>query len=179
MTKLNKIIKQNKKLEPTLIIIDMQEEFLKNFTQEQRKELINEQINIIKESINLGIPILTFEYINSGNTINQIKEITNKIESHQTLIKPNNSIFTNKDTIKILNKWKINTIILTGINATSCIYETIEDALKNKIQIITSKTLIANPQIWMNKSKTDKVHNKSVQNLNTKLNWIYENSIII
>jgi nicotinamidase-related amidase len=129
-----------------LIIIDMQDFFLKKFVSNIKKSLVRNQGVLIDLCVKKNIPIIILEYkckgILRGKTISQLKKKT-KYALKEVIIKENNSGFTNTRLDIVLKDLKINEVILAGINANGCIQDTAIGALHRKYKVITSLGVMA------------------------------------
>lgn len=122
-----------------LIIIDMQDSFLKT---KEKLELIEKQIPVIKFCMMKNIPIAIFEYDGEDTNI-LIKESLLNYTYKKTFIKHTDDAFY----VRYFNIWleinKINTILLMGVNACCCVYDTAKSITKNGFNLITIGDLIA------------------------------------
>ena len=129
-----------------LIIIDMQDFFLKKFVSNIKKSLVRNQGVLIDLCVKKNIPIIILEYkckgILRGKTISQLKKKT-KYALKEVIIKENNSGFTNTRLDIVLKDLKINEVILAGINSNGCIQDTAIGALHRKYKVITSLGVMA------------------------------------
>jgi nicotinamidase-related amidase len=132
-----------------LVIVDMQNFFLKNMKKENKKQLINNQLCIIDYCVENNIPIIELEYAypgeNRGKTISQLPK--QYIPKH-TITKFSNGGFTKTDLDIKLQELNIGEIILIGINASGCVQDTAIGGLNRKYKITTAKGIIANT--WSN-----------------------------
>jgi nicotinamidase-related amidase len=129
-----------------LIVVDMQDFFLKNFTRSTKDKLIENQIQVIKASIKNHVPIILLEYKAGGKlrgkTTRKILEVF-KPKPTSIIVKENNSGFTNTNLDIILKELKAKKLILMGANANACVQDTALGALKRGYKVITSKGVIA------------------------------------
>ena len=129
-----------------LIIIDMQDFFLKKFVSNIKESLVLNQSILIDLCVKKNIPIIILEYkckgILRGETIPQLKKKT-KYALKEVVVKENNSGFTNTRLDMILKDLKINEVILAGINANGCIQDTAIGALHRGYKVTTSLGVMA------------------------------------
>ncbi len=131
-----------------VILVDMQDFFLKNLKSNLIKELVANQLKIINFSIAHNIPLIVLEYkaggILRGKTTKGLQEKIQDISGARVLIKESNSGFTKTGLDQILKEAKITKLVLMGINANGCVQDTAIGALRRKFSVITSKGIIAN-----------------------------------
>lgn len=129
----------------TVLIVDMQDFFLKNLDPFVKKTLLKNQLRIIDACTEKNFPFILLEYGDKGVSRGKTNtSITSKIKNIQLLVKNNNSGFTKTTLDLILKKLHTKNIIVMGINANGCVQDTIIGALKRKYKIITSHGIIAN-----------------------------------
>ena len=133
-----------------VILIDMQDFFLNNFSSATRNYLINEQSKILDLCVNENIPLVVFEYkaggVNRGKTTPKLEKKIRKI-SQEIIIKENNSAFTKTHLDKILKGLKVKRILLMGINANGCVQDTAIAAIHRGYKVITSSELMASASV--------------------------------
>jgi nicotinamidase-related amidase len=129
-----------------LILIDMQDFFLKKFVPSIRKNLIQNHSVLIDLCIKKDIPIIVLEYKCRGNlkgeTISQLKKKIKDVLK-KVIIKENNSGFTKTKLDMVLKDLKIDEVILAGINANGCIQDTAIGALHRGYDVTTSLGIMA------------------------------------
>ena len=130
-----------------LVLIDMQDFFLKNFVPSVKKKLIHNQTVLIDLCVKNNIPIIVLEYkcrgIFRGETILQLKKKIKPILK-EVIIKESNSGFTDTNLNTVLKDLKTKEVILAGINANGCIQDTAIGALYRGYKVTTSLGVIAN-----------------------------------
>jgi nicotinamidase-related amidase len=129
-----------------LILIDMQEFFLRNLKQDVREKLIENQIEIIDFCIKNKIPVFITQYnclgIFRGKTI---PVLLNKIGGNlvRTIVKLNNSAFTKTELDSYLKELKIKKLLIMGVNGNGCVQDTTISALKRGYEVIIPNGTIA------------------------------------
>jgi nicotinamidase-related amidase len=137
---------KNTSSKTAIILVDMQDFFLKNFKKNVRSKLVDNQLKVLERCKKEKIPLIVLEYktrgIYRGKTTPALSE---KIKSiyHNTIIKENNSGFTNTDLGKTLDDLKIKKLFIMGINANACVQDTAISALKRGYRVIVSKETMA------------------------------------
>jgi nicotinamidase-related amidase len=141
MIKVN-LLKKN----TAVIIVDMQDFFLDNFTPKNRELLIMNQIKIIKLCVKNKLPFVILEYkcrgIFRGELIKKLDKMIKNTQK-ETIIKESNSGFTDTNLDSILNNLKIKQILLFGINANGCVQDTAIGAIRRGDRVITASGIIA------------------------------------
>lgn len=143
-----------------VLIIDMQKVFLEDIDGKERRRLIESQAEILNYCAEHDIPIVVVEYRGCGKTIRELKRRIKKVPRQEFVTKNVNNGFRNPELEEALKTWGVKKIILMGVNASACVIETAEGAIKKGFQIATSECLIAD------EGKTDK-----------SLPWYKKNSI--
>lgn len=123
-----------------LIIVDMQDFFLKNFYKDKVKKLVGNQSKVISFCVKENIPIFLLEYATRGKTIKALRDIA---KDSSTIIKENNSGFRDTKLDEILKMFGTKSIILMGINGSGCVQDTAIGAIKRNYKIMTSEDIIA------------------------------------
>ena len=126
-----------------VLIIDMQDFFLKKVTKENRDRIIPDQIKIIDFCAKNNVPIIVLEYKNRGNTTKILKEKLQKLSNVQIIVKEYNSGFRGTHLDEILGNMKVKNILLMGINASGCVQDTAIGALHRGYKILTASMVIA------------------------------------
>ena len=121
----------------------MQMKFIQNDI--EKVEIIPNQISVLKFCVAKQIPVVVFEYLENGITIKEINDVLKKKKDAQVyyLQKKYDDAFYNPTLSKILKSFATKTILIMGINAGFCVYETTKTAIKKGYQVTTSKDLIA------------------------------------
>ena len=128
-----------------VLIIDMQQFFLKRFDKVIRDELILNHIKFLQFCLKNKMPVITTEYkcrgIFRGHLIPQLEKMIKK-NLIASIIKESNSGFVDTNLHTILEKLKIQKIIIIGVNANACVQDTAKGAICRGFKVITSKGLI-------------------------------------
>jgi nicotinamidase-related amidase len=130
-----------------VIIVDMQDFFLKNFPVSISNELVYNQKKVIGLCIKKKLPFLLLEYkaggISRGKTILKLKKMVNN-SVRGIINKENNSGFTKTNLDRTLRDLNIGAILLMGLNANGCIQDTAIGAIHRGYKVITAKGIVAN-----------------------------------
>jgi len=138
-----------------LIIVDMQNIFLKNMSSKNKKILIQNQLSVIKACVKKKIPVIELEYDVVGMTkAKTISKLHNLYKPIYTVVKKDNGGFTNTDLEDTLIKMKVREIILIGINANGCVQDTAMGGINRGYKITTVLDTIAN--VWRDDLKLSK-----------------------
>lgn len=129
-----------------VILVDMQDFFLKTFEKKVRNTLIENQLTVLEFCKKKKIPLVVLEYktrgIYRGSTTAPLLEKI-KATPHTLIIKEKNSGFTNTNLEQILKDWKIKNLFIIGINANACVQDTAISALKRGYKVFVSKETMA------------------------------------
>jgi nicotinamidase-related amidase len=145
-----------------VIIVDMQDFFLKGFPEGKVQELVSNQNKVISFCIKSKIPIFVLEYAKRGETTKPLKSNLKKVSDTAIVKKENNSGFRNTNLHELLQELKVKNIVLMGINASGCVQDTAIGAVKRGYKIITARGVIAS-------------NTKKDANLNTSKKWYSKN----
>lgn len=126
-----------------VFLIDMQSGFIKNDA--QKIDIVSNQMLVLEFCITKLIPVVVFEYLDQGRTIRNITRLLKNKNNGSIyfLEKIYDDAFLNPVTDKILKAYDIDTILLMGVNASYCVYETAKTALAKGYCVATSADLIA------------------------------------
>lgn len=126
-----------------VLLIDMQEDFVAN--NYRKIKIIPNQVRILEFCNANLIPIVIFECVGYGKTVEEITAVAeNKLgNSVHFLEKKYDDAFSNPTLDCILKSFQAKTILIMGINAGFCVYETTQSALLKGYQVVTSRDLIA------------------------------------
>jgi nicotinamidase-related amidase len=129
-----------------VIIVDMQDFFLKNFPASISKSLIENQTHILNLCIKKKIPIVLLEYkaggILRGKTTAKLLKLVNG-SIVKTFVKENNCGFTDTTLHDTLKDLRIGTVLIIGLNANGCVQDTAISALHRGYKVITGDGVIA------------------------------------
>ncbi len=126
------------------VVIDMQECFLRRITSEERDYTIEEQIKVINKLSEINVPVIIIEFKNSGETDLRIKKAVEKIYFGSYISKEDYSGFSNPELYQTLRIFNSRELILMGINASSCVMSTAEEAMLRGYGLVTNKNIILN-----------------------------------
>lgn len=131
-----------------IVIIDMQEYFLKTGNKEKVDELIANQIEVIGLSKKLNLPIYDINYIHSeknmGSTISELKSNLQNYNGYQPMGKYSDNMFS-KDGEQILESIQIDDVkhlFFMGVNASLCVKDSLEGAFNNGFKVSSSSEVI-------------------------------------
>jgi len=141
-----------KKLEPKLninghvgaLIIDMQPDFLRSIEDSERAKLISSHLKMAKFLVANNIPTVVLEYWDEGSTEREIRDEIDKLPKHKYITKYDDDGFTQRSLHETLRDWKIKDLIIMGINASFCVKDTAQSAIRKGYSIYTARQLLAN-----------------------------------
>jgi nicotinamidase-related amidase len=158
------------KIDPTrfgVLIIDMQESFLKDISSVDKIRLINTQNNLINLCAIRDYPITILEYEGEGKTIIELINSIRLVPRYSFLKKlHDNAFLDNPDLQAKLKFWNLETLCLTGINAECCILDTAVGAIEQGYNLLTSRDLLASEKgikgvLWAEKGFAEKSSQKN------------------
>ena len=138
--------KQGRTKNIAVVIVDMQDFFLKKFKPEILDALIKNHLVIIDFCIKNRLPFIVVEYKAGGKFRGKtIQKLDNRIKNvhKETFIKEHNSAFTDTKLDEILKNLKTKEVLLIGINANACIQDTAIGALHRGYKVVTGHGIIA------------------------------------
>ncbi len=126
-----------------VLLIDMQEYFIAN--KYRKRKIIPNQVRILEFCNANLIPVVIFECVGYGKTVEEITATADNKSGNSVyfLEKKYDDAFSNPKLDSILDSFKTKTILMMGINAGFCVYETAKSALLREYQVVTSRDLIA------------------------------------
>jgi hypothetical protein len=136
----------SKQKNTAVILVDMQDFFLKNFKLSLRKILIENQLHVIDSCLKNKFPFIVLEYKSRGISRGSlIKDLDEKIKNvyKEVLVKENNSGFTQTKLDSILKQLHVKNILIMGVNANGCVQDTAIGALNRGFKVMTSCGIIA------------------------------------
>ncbi len=141
-----------------VVIIDMQDFFLRRFDAVVRKEVVANQQDIIDFCNKNGVPVVLVEYEGKGRgrTLSVLRNRIKKSLLVDVISKPNNSAFRDTDLEGLMKELKVRSMVLMGINASGCVQDTAIGALRRGYKIVTSRGVIASSSVrdkYLNTSK--------------------------
>lgn len=107
-----------------VLIIDMQEKFIKDHKDYSIQEKISSQQRLLNACTVLDLPVAVLEYESNGETIPQITDYALKVPKNKFIIKIWDDGFHKTDLAHLLAEWGVNHLILAGINSGVCVKET-------------------------------------------------------
>ena len=130
------------------LLIDMQEEFLEDIHNKDKKRIIRYQREMLEYSIQEGIYTIVVKFKDCGDISEEISWIVDKLQNKDLIEKPKDSAFDQTNLNLKLQDKNIKKLYLMGINAMGCVRETAKDAIEKGYDIATSDRWIAQPREW-------------------------------
>jgi nicotinamidase-related amidase len=124
-----------------VILVDMQDFFLKNFLPSAKKTLIENQLRVIDICVKKKIPFIILEYkcrgVFRGSLIGGLdKKIQNAHK--EVIVKEHNSGFTKTKLHSILKELRVKKLLIMGVNANGCVQDTAIGARSRGFKVVTS-----------------------------------------
>lgn len=112
------------------------------------KQVIATQVDMIKQAINLGLPIIFVEYEGFGETNETLKAAVANYKNVKYFKKDTGGMFdkgnrNKKALVDYLEEKRIDTLVITGANGGACALDSIHGALKNNYSVIAFSQGIA------------------------------------
>lgn len=126
-----------------VILVDMQDHFVGMLGADDKECLIRNQTTILKECAEHGVPVVVLEYVGHGKTVYPLAELVAKVPKTVTIAKCCDDGFSGTDLDVHLIGLKAKSVILMGVNASFCVKETAQSAVRLGYQVFTSDRLIA------------------------------------
>ncbi|MBS3162726.1 isochorismatase family protein [Candidatus Woesearchaeota archaeon] len=130
-----------------LVIVDMQESFLKKIPEDEVQRLVKKQRRVLEVAVEMDIPVGVLEY-GCGRTIKRIKEIVDRAARHRYFEKTLADGFEPKNIISEVKPqdWfkerKVKRLLLSGIYATDCVASTGLGARRAGFEVLVSTPLV-------------------------------------
>jgi nicotinamidase-related amidase len=126
-----------------VLLIDMQQSFIKDVSVPERKKLIKTHIDIIRYCNEQNIPLIHVEYAGQGKTVPQIRKVLNETNTIY-ISKSAPDVFSENGLGDIIRKeLNRNTLFLMGLYASECVYSSGWGAKELGFEVITSNDVIA------------------------------------
>lgn len=126
-----------------VILVDMQEGFIRNLRYGECDRIIPNQLEILRHCCSVNIPVVVLEFFGFGPTIRTLKKEVKKNPNHRYIKKDYDSGFYRTALHAHLQSLGVKHIFLMGINADYCVKDTAEDAIKKGYKIITCNEVIS------------------------------------
>ena len=129
-----------------VLLIDMQDSFVDYLPEGEADRIIRNQIKVIRRCGREGIPIGLVEYESEGRTIDSLLDEIEEIKDDTHIfyvLKHCDNAFRETELEETLRRLGIEELCLMGINASACVWDTAEDAVKKGFLIVTGPDVIA------------------------------------
>lgn len=115
-----------------ILVVDMQDYFLRAFKEGSREELIENHVDLLIEANEKSIPVAAVKYGNGPNMqfTEAILETIEEMRTKEIIIKNGDDSFYNTSLERVLRTWSSNSLIIGGVNANACVKDTAETAKK-------------------------------------------------
>lgn len=126
-----------------VLLIDMQEIYLTNVSDEEKKREIPYQLEVLDYCKKNNLPVFVLEFAGFGDTIPILKDKIDSSDKKSYIIKTCRNGFHETSLDEQLKSENIKHLLLMGLYASACVRSTAENALDRGYNILTSKDLIA------------------------------------
>lgn len=125
------------------LLIDMQLPFIGELRSGSLDRILPYQLDTLAYCAEHDIPVVVIEYIGEGSTHRELRDVLRMVPRRFRVRKRCNDGFSTMMLERALNRWRIDTLFLMGINAAYCVKATASTALKRGFKIATSADVIA------------------------------------
>jgi len=125
-----------------VLMIDMQENFLRMLDEKTREELVEEQIFVLNSCALEDIPVLSITNVYGNDEQNEIFYAIRKVPRQIHLKKSLPDAFTEEEFRNNLRRFKPDYVYLMGLFSGMCVKSTAEGAIRNGFNIATSSLVI-------------------------------------
>lgn len=138
-----------------IIVIDMQKCFLHKINSNEKERLITAQQDVLRYAAEEDVPVAVLEYSLVGKprrrreTIDPIASWIKKVPRHEYMWKDSNSGFKDTPLERQLRGWNKQTLLLTGVYGSACVYMTAMDGLDRDFVVLTDRKLISDGNVTM------------------------------
>lgn len=125
-----------------ILLVDMQEYFVDT---DEKERLIPNHIEVLKFGHRHNVPAIIVEYDGYHDTVSRLSAAIEKLYpvNITKIIKRRNDAFEGTQLTAILKSLGATHILIMGVNACACVYETANHALTDGFSVLTSRDLIA------------------------------------
>ncbi|MBS3169893.1 cysteine hydrolase [Candidatus Woesearchaeota archaeon] len=141
------LTEQQQKNKTAVLLIDMQDYFLKDVAEAELEKEIPHQIAVLRYAQQHGLPIYVLELERPQN--DDRKETTQRLKMvlndghYRTIIKREKNGFQKTNLESLLSRGGVEQLVLMGVYASFCVQSTARGAIERGYSIITSPELIA------------------------------------
>ncbi|MBS3170158.1 cysteine hydrolase family protein [Candidatus Woesearchaeota archaeon] len=132
-----------------IIIVDMQETFLKYIPKKEVDRIVKNQQMVLNAAEKYDVPVLVFEYWGS-NTIEEISDLVKEVPRYEFMKKERDdgferygNLYREEDPRRVLDEWGVDTAYFMGVNTDACIVKTADSARRLDYIPVTSKDVVA------------------------------------
>lgn len=132
---------------PTLILVDMQKRYLPK-NSEPKDRLVHEQIGLLEWAKKNNIGVIVVEYSFMGATIEELRQKLAEFPPDRVEFVPKHTDgafdhpVSEAKILEILDGWQSDRLIVCGINASYCVHDTTEGALKRGYEVFSANDVL-------------------------------------
>jgi nicotinamidase-related amidase len=128
-----------------VILVDMQENFVKKLRKGEQDRIIPNQLAVLRRCRELSIPVVALELRSEvfGKTVEIIRKEVSENPSGCIMEKEYNDGFLKSNLAKHLKSLKVENIFLMGINADYCVRDTAYGAISHGFKIMTGNHVLS------------------------------------
>ena len=130
----------------TTVLIDMQPRFLRKASRDLKMGLFLAQRRVLRFCAEERIPTVVLEYVGygDGETVPCLQQKVDLIHPHLTLEKTRDDGFVRTSLDQQLKEWETTDLVVMGVNASYCVKDTCESAIRKGYRIHTARDFISN-----------------------------------
>jgi len=129
-------------LRPGIVIVDMQEHYLKHIKPEQVKRLVENQSRVLKLAAQNNLDVAVLEGVDHPATIEPLQRLISQIEGAYYYAKPGMDGFENPRFEKRVKSWDKRNLFFMGVYASWCLSVTAYGGTELGYIPITSECVI-------------------------------------
>ena len=128
----------------TTVLIDMQPRFLRKASRDLKMGLFLAQRRVLRFCAEERIPTVVLEYVGygDGETVPCLQQKVDLIHPHLTLEKTRDDGFVRTSLDQQLKEWETTDLVVMGVNASYCVKDTCESAIRKGYRIHTARDCI-------------------------------------
>ena len=113
-----------------VLLVDMQPGFVKHLFPDEEETLLRNKKRLLVECSRFDVLVISLLYKKYGKLITELRGAYNSVSRRINLVKPEDDGFSNPSLKSHLDNFNTKTVLLTGLNASYCVLDTAERAVK-------------------------------------------------
>lgn len=145
-----------------VFLIDVQRRYVDRLSERKKISMLKSQSRVLEHCVRKDVPLVVLDFLEGGETHHEIRGCAMRVPRRLQIKKLHNDGFDGTPLATELRKWMPEYLIMMGLNATACVYDTATSAVNLCYRLAVSPDLIGD----MNSRWGNKFHRK----------WYTENS---